>query len=1345
VRESVGCPKKYPSAWVQQKLALDAYLGVPGFRLPPYDDPLSPVIGEGRLASAVADLLSGRAGVSYDGCEIKENGLLSPYHTRRSRIATLRFRVEGKPYELAIPYPQDDGLYLVDGELRYMPVRLNHNNRSLDLCLLPRRITQQLKDQIYSVLKRRYVRTEQNLKECAAELEAKRKGKRNKKKPRGFLIEIPQLDGIPLEYKLSPGVVRHILHETFRAVFESGVRLFLLREKRTPFGRWSAEREARLYENLDLSDSWPFSCAGVLDPLQSSDHPGIAGRLRVTCDNLLYDAQKRKAVPPEEQPSTGLLGPVANTIPFMLPNKPLRLSIAARMACDAEELVDGETPLVQTGSSYDEGWSGRGRNLLTAFLPWGAYTYEDAIVISESAAALLQVKRVRERVFRIPKGATIDTSKENDDKYNDGIIIRGQKVSAGEPLIYLRRERRRRTCGLERRQAEERGEILPREVKETSQEVIVSPYSALVTDVEQEQVSEAARGTTGAVTLVRIKFEITLPCDIGDKLSNRYGNKGVISLRLPHEQMPILKSTGERVQIIVNPGGVERRKNYGQILEALAGMKARGAGKPVIVKPFASTEENLQGSGGVELLVKGQPRECIVGPNFWFRPGKAAADQYSCRGTGEYGRVSGQPVASGTTDDGQRLGRMEIECLMAHDVPNLMRELLILRSDASRKLRKKYYQTGMPESWAVWESWAFRNLVDVLASLGLRLVGRDQRGETLSLKSCRPEDITTIALEPLPDEILARYKNVRDATGLHCKGRLANAKSHALACRVCSQRPLVVELTPASLDHPLIEGKSVDRLLTLPIRLRPPIPDLGLPHNMTRLYTDRNSKRKRPGLWKLLLRLRKNPSDPERLKQVSSCVRDVIWDTLRLISGRSGLVKHHVLGRSVDFTARAVIVPDPSLGLDECRLPPDMIDTLFPKGKERPEPSEKLVLLVRQPALHRLNVLAFRVHAASDTARVIRIHPIAAQPFGGDFDGDTMAVFSVLTHQEEASRLLPSRNFLHPGHGGLAFSAQKDVRQGLELLLADGAIRGARTVPELEARIREKWIAAGENHEIRAEVVQEWVAHVNKAFEQFSQAPPPDLIGQAAVFRPDEEDNDLPRIPAALNGLPVRYGRRAAREIASFAQEHDSVAFIGGAAATLMPVAAGLRVTSDDCGVSVRRRHVRFCSVQNGLCSACYGTDLATGRRVTRGTPIGIVSLQALMERATDLALKAAKTGIPTIDARKLQGAARRFAGVPAEPGSILQWMCGIHRLFREADRNLRTVGEHPAMPDGKHFWTLYRAALAWKRKPAPVALLLTRLARADGLKGLKKVFHDILGLQDDLANPFSRLLLGKF
>jgi hypothetical protein len=229
---------------------------------------------------------------------------------------------------------------------------------------------------------------------------------------------------------------------------------------------------------------------------------------------------------------------------------------------------------------------------------------------------------------------------------------------------------------------------------------------------------------------------------------------------------------------------------------------------------------------------------------------------------------------------------------------------------------------------------------------------------------------------------------------------------------------------------------------------------------------------------------RTSGSDPKKLKDAVYQIQQAVDELFKLLSHRiadkeTGLIRQHALGRRADRSGRAVIVPAPELFPDQCRVPAKVIVTIAGNeiaddfqanchAKDREaicvslrlghlpaadlesialdgirnffhRHPEKLVLLNRQPSLHKYSILAFRP-VISNSDDVIGLHPLACAPLGADFDGDEITIHwpSTTEAQKDAAKLLLENNLISAAHGQSVVQFSQDLVLGLFLLRRAG-------------------------------------------------------------------------------------------------------------------------------------------------------------------------------------------------------------------------------------------------------------------------------------------------------------------
>ena len=227
-----------------------------------------------------------------------------------------------------------------------------------------------------------------------------------------------------------------------------------------------------------------------------------------------------------------------------------------------------------------------GVNLNIGYLPYKGLVFEDGIVVSEGAAKKLTSEHLHKNRAYVEKNMSVGLKRfranypgaitdENAAKLDDdGVIEKGQMVAPGDTLITVLQK-----TEPSKEQLLLKG-IHKSLVRPFKNRAVVwdKPYVGFVTDVVRN----------GREIAVHVKTEE--PADVGDKLSGRHGNKGVITAVIPDEEMP-KDAEGVPLEIIVNPSGVPGRINPGQILETALAKAAYKRGKAYAVDNFQRDDE----------------------------------------------------------------------------------------------------------------------------------------------------------------------------------------------------------------------------------------------------------------------------------------------------------------------------------------------------------------------------------------------------------------------------------------------------------------------------------------------------------------------------------------------------------------------------------------------------------------------------------------------------------------------------------------------------------------------------------------------------------------------------------
>jgi DNA-directed RNA polymerase subunit beta len=207
---------------------------------------------------------------------------------------------------------------------------------------------------------------------------------------------------------------------------------------------------------------------------------------------------------------------------------------------------------------------------------------------------------------------------------------------------------------------------------------------------------------------------------VGDKVSGRHGNKGIIAKIVPEEDMPCLPD-GTPVEIVLNPLGVPSRMNVGQILETHLGWAAKKLGLGIATPVFDGISEkeikellkkaDLPLSGKVPLYdgITGEviDHEVTVGYIYIMKLYHLVDDKIHARSTGPYSLITQQPLGGKAQFGGQRFGEMEVWALEAYGAAFTLQELLTAKSDDVEGRAKIYeaivkgdldFSPGLPES-----------------------------------------------------------------------------------------------------------------------------------------------------------------------------------------------------------------------------------------------------------------------------------------------------------------------------------------------------------------------------------------------------------------------------------------------------------------------------------------------------------------------------------------------------------------------------------------------------------------------------------------------------------------------
>ncbi len=468
---------------------------------------------------------------------------------------------------------------------------------------------------------------------------------------------------------------------------------------------------------------------------------------------------------------------------------------------------------IADGPCTDKAEMALGTNLLVAFMPWQGHNYEDAIILSQRlvqedilTSIHIEEHEVDARDTKLgPEEITRDIPNVSEEMLADlderGIIRIGAEVNTGDILVGKVTPKGETELTPEERLLRAIFGEKAREVRDTSMKV---PHgeSGTVIGVRVFDREDGDELPPGVNQLVRVYVAQKRKISVGDKLAGRHGNKGVIAKILPIEDMPFMED-GTPVDVVLNPLGVPRRMNIGQILELHLGWLAKqgwdldlhatkgaktdsdplgwkqrlisihaekaepgtkvatpvfdGAKEDEITGLLGATLPNRDGVRMIDATGKADlfdgrsgepfPDPVSVGYMYILKLHHLVDDKIHARSTGPYSMITQQPLGGKAQFGGQRFGEMEVWAMEAYGAAYALQELLTIKSDDVPG-RVKVYEAivkgeNIPDS-GIPES--FKVLVKEMQSLCLNVEVLSQDGTPIEMKDAE-EDVFRAAEE----------------------------------------------------------------------------------------------------------------------------------------------------------------------------------------------------------------------------------------------------------------------------------------------------------------------------------------------------------------------------------------------------------------------------------------------------------------------------------------------------------------------------------------------------------------------------------------------------------------------
>ena len=355
-----------------------------------------------------------------------------------------------------------------------------------------------------------------------------------------------------------------------------------------------------------------------------------------------------------------------------------------------------------------------GANLRVAYLPWKGLNFEDGIVVSESASVKMSSAHMHQPSvtiypgmrggnpgdkalwvdYAMPERTTPDKLKKLD---SSGVVLEGTVVGSGDILVAV----------LSPSQATKEDAILSRISRS-----LVYAYKdrALVWDHDYEgTVVKVIRSPGLQQQSITVHIRTREPLAVGDKLTGRHGNKGIVSRIVPDAQMPRDKD-GDPVHVLLNPAGVPSRMNVGQVLETAASKIAKKTGKPYVIENFvpgvdysAKVKADLKkhGLSDTEELFDAETGRSVgpvmVGDQYMLKLHHVVEKKMTARSFGHgYTSMGDAPSGSGIPGGGQKMDMLATYAMLAHGANHNLREAYTFKSDGEQDEVWDAVMTGRP-------------------------------------------------------------------------------------------------------------------------------------------------------------------------------------------------------------------------------------------------------------------------------------------------------------------------------------------------------------------------------------------------------------------------------------------------------------------------------------------------------------------------------------------------------------------------------------------------------------------------------------------------------------------------
>jgi hypothetical protein len=434
--------------------------------------------------------------------------------------------------------------------------------------------------------------------------------------------------------------------------------------------------------------------------------------------------------------------------------------------------------LATSNNSDHEGTLSLGMNLKTAIMPFRSLNFEDALVISESAAKKLEGEQLIP--IRVELGRGISTDKDKyislfpNKFYNDqlthldsnGVIKKGTKLKHGDPIILAFQPKTLKSLDI---QLGKLSKVIRNAFSDVSS-VWEYEYEGEVTDVS----------ATGKMIAVTVKTK--RPMSFGDKLNMPFGAKGVVHIA-PDTQMP-QGEDGKPMDVLLNTMSITSRVAPGLVNAISLGKVAQKTGKPINMTGFTSgsavqkvidvlAKHDIKDTEKLYDPLSGKHIEVLTGPLYFNRLHHIAEDKISTRSAATTYDINMQPSKSGSHEKAKRIGNLATTVALSNDAKAVLRDIATIRATKNDEFWTALKLGHTPPPPKV--PFIFNKFISHLKGAGVNV---EQQGSKFSIMPQTDKDVLAMSngeiKEPLSyklkkDDLIAEDDGLFDPTlvGIH--------------------------------------------------------------------------------------------------------------------------------------------------------------------------------------------------------------------------------------------------------------------------------------------------------------------------------------------------------------------------------------------------------------------------------------------------------------------------------------------------------------------------------------------------------------------------------------------------